>query len=179
MLSTIHVTSPPSMSGHIQFNLHTHRLLLTIRQKPMPHRIPLQTLVIQLWNSFWTHRYKLIFLIPVTDITSPPFLLSLFPEKAEPTVTFGIDIAALESKSLSDGRFHFCHCPGSRRVDVGRGAVDTVHDPGPCIHTFLRGSNEVGDGGASCPCCVYVSSFMKDRSEVFPLAGITIFQQSK
>lgn len=157
-------TFPPSLlcPGHIQFNLPTHRFLLTIRQKPIAHGIPWQPLLIQIWNLFWIHRYKFILLIPMTDITSPPFVLSFFPRKAEPTITFGIDVAALESKSLSDGSFHVSHCPGSRRVDVGCGTVDTVHDPGPFIHTFLRGSNEVGDGGASCPCCVYVSSFMKD-----------------
>jgi len=119
MLASIQIASLPSVTRHIQLNLNSHRLLLAIRQIPVADRIALQLGLIEMRYFCRIHRNQFILLVPVPNITRSPFIGSLLPEEAEPTITLGVDFAALDVKPLGDGGLHFGCRSCSCGVDVG------------------------------------------------------------
>lgn len=165
--------TPPltPMPGHIQHNLHPHRHPLKIRQIPIPLRIRLQPFIIQLWHPPRVHRNHLILLVPMPHKTRPPLPLPLLEEEEETTIAFSVHSAPVYCKALRGGCFHLGD--GARTLQVGGGAVDSVHDGGATVHAGLGGSDEVGNGGAAGLGGVDEGvRVVEDGFEVFPFTVI-------
>lgn len=122
----------------------------------------------------WIDWDQLVFLVPVPDKLSPPVSACriLFPKETETTVGLCIDFAPINSESLRDGCLHFGHRSLCIWSDVGGRAVDSVHDECAFVHARLGGFEEVQMVCFPGPCGVYVSIWMENRLEVFPLACI-------
>jgi hypothetical protein len=67
------------------------------------------------------------------DIACSPFSVLLFKEETESAVAFCVDFAFIDNKSLSDCSFHFRD--SAIALDVGRTAVNSVHDERASIHS--------------------------------------------
>jgi hypothetical protein len=75
----------------------------------------------------------------VSHIPCAPLILPwhLDPEKAEATVTFGVDLTAINCEALSDRGFHLGHSTSSLCVDIRADAMASVHNEGSFVHTGL------------------------------------------
>ena len=112
----------------------------------------------------------------MSHIPGAPFTgFSLDPKEAEPAVTLRISLTSVQIESLGNGGLHLGHSTGRVEIDITSDSVTAMHDEGTVVHALLRGCDEIEMMRSSRPCRVDVCIWMKDRFQILPLTGVSVF----
>ena len=161
-----------AMPRHIHQHLNTHSLLLKVRQIPVPRRIRLRLLLINLRKPCRINRQDLILLIPMANKSRSPNIPYSFEEETEAAVSLDIELDIVIDKTLCDCCFELGDCVDAGWVYVGGAAVAAVHNECALVHAGFSGGDEVFVGYPPGPGGVDVGIGVEDGFEVLPFACI-------
>jgi len=112
--------------------------------------ILLQIALVQRWYLDSAHRKRFIFLIPMSDTSSPPLSFCNFvsvvcafvEERTETPISNCIHSTAIYLGALSDDCFQLCQSSGCFATDICCKTQATMHDERTFVHTRLRGCED-------------------------------------
>lgn len=114
--------------------------------------ILVQLLLWDMWYGLSIHWDHLVLFVEELHKLSLPLTILDLDEEDEPAIAFDVDGNALEKESLRDCGLHLPNTSLLGEIDVGKGAVLTVHNEVAVGSAFDGNLNEFFDGQTTRPC---------------------------